>query len=191
MIRKVCVFCASGDKCDRSYLLEAENLGRLLALNNKEIIYGGGKVGLMGAMADSTISNYGKVTGVIPGFMVDLELAHKDVDDLNVVETMHKREDYMISSADCIIVLPGSIGTYSELFQSISWKFLGLITAPIILVNFRDYFRPALDMLNTAVREGFMNANDLSLIRVVDSADDAIAMICNEIQPEPVSTFLA
>lgn len=190
-VAKICVFCASGDKCDKSYLEEAENLGKLLALNNKEIIYGGGKVGLMGALAKGALSNCGRVTGVIPEFMVGLELANNDIHELNVVDSMHKREDYMMRTADCIIVLPGSIGTYSELFQSISWKFLGLIRVPIIVVNFRDYFRPALEMLNTAVREGFMQGNDLSLIKVVDSADDAIALICNEILPEPVSTFLA
>jgi uncharacterized protein (TIGR00730 family) len=191
IVDKVTVFCASSDRCDKSYLREAEKLGEMLAGLGKEIIYGGGKVGLMGAVAHGANSLGGRVTGIIPDFLHELDLGKEDITKLHVVDSIHKREAFMMGETDCIIVLPGSVGTMSELFQSLAWKFLGLINIPIIIINFNHYFDHLIEMLNLTVKESFMQSADLALFRVVDDAESAIALISNEIQREPLSTFLA
>ncbi|MFC2131928.1 TIGR00730 family Rossman fold protein, partial [Bacteroidota bacterium] len=133
--KKVTVFCAASKNCDKVYLDEAEKLGKMLAQTGREIIYGGGKIGLMGSLADGALLEGGKITGIIPEFLNDLELGHDGITELREVKSLHERESQMLLKTDCIIALPGGIGTFSELLQAITWKRLCQINSKIIIVN--------------------------------------------------------
>jgi uncharacterized protein (TIGR00730 family) len=173
-IKKATVFCGASRTCKNEYLEQASKLGELLAQKGIEIIYGGGNIGLMGHLADGALSNDGKVTGIIPNFLQDLELGHKGITELRQVENLHKREEIMMTEPDCIIALPGGIGTFSELLQSITWKRLWQIKSPIIIVNINDYFKPLIDMLNRPIDENFLKEEFANLWTVVNNVDEAM-----------------
>ena len=137
--KRVTVYCASSSSVNEKYLESAEDLGKSLARNGIEIIYGGGKVGLMGRLADGVLSEGGKVIGVIPNFMQDIELGHNGISELRVVGDMHIRQAMMLKETDCIVALPGGSGTMHEVLEAISWKRLGLIITPVIIVNLNNY----------------------------------------------------
>jgi conserved hypothetical protein, DprA/Smf-related, family 2 len=142
MIEYVTCFCASSNRVDKYYLDSAYELGEILARNHKTVIYGGGKVGLMGRLAQGVLDNKGQIIGVIPKFMQKYELGHNGITRLIEVDTMHQREEIMISRADCIVALPGGCGTFEELLQAITWKRLKIISAPIIIVNLKKVLQP-------------------------------------------------
>jgi uncharacterized protein (TIGR00730 family) len=173
-INKVTVFCGASRKCRQEYLEQACQLGELLAHKGIEIIYGGGNIGLMGHLADGALSKGGKVTGIIPNFLDDLELGHKGISELRQVASLHKREEIMLTESDCIIALPGGIGTFSELLQAITWKRLWQIKSPIIIVNISDYFKPLIDMLKHAIEENFLKEEFASLWTVVGNVEEAM-----------------
>jgi uncharacterized protein (TIGR00730 family) len=175
--KRVCVFCASSSDVDPFYLDEAERLGKELAESGREIIYGGGNIGLMGRLADGSLSNGGFVIGVIPTFLDSLELGHTGCQQLIQVEDMHTREKRMITDSDCIVTLPGGCGTFEELLQAVTWKRLGLIISPIIIVNLKNYFDPLIEMLERAVEQGFMRNEYLDLWQVADSIDETMEII--------------
>ncbi len=173
-MENVTVFCASSLKCDDFYLQQAALLGKLLAQSGKKIIYGGGKIGLMGQLADGALSENGRVKGVIPSFLQDLELGHNGLTELIEVDSLHQRESIMLLESDIIIALPGGIGTFSELLQAITWKRLWQIKSKIIIVNLNHYFDPLIEMLNKSVREKFLNEEFKELWLVVDSIEEAV-----------------
>ncbi len=142
---------------DPFYLDESERLGRLLAESGWEIIYGGGRVGLMGRLAEGVIKAGGSIKGVIPRFMMTIELGHNGITELQVVNDMHERQAIMQKEADVIITLPGGSGSFCEFFESISWRRLGLITAPIVLLNLKNYYAPMIEMLDKSIGENFMH----------------------------------
>ena len=144
-INKVCVYCASSNKIDSKYLDSAARLGKILAENRVPIVYGGGAAGSMGKVADSAMEKGGKVIGIIPEFMVDLEWAHKGISELQIVDTMHERKTKMIDGTDAAIALPGGSGTLEELIEAITWKRLGIYSKPIIIVNTDGFYNPLLD----------------------------------------------
>lgn len=173
-IEKVTVFCASSEKCSVHFREAAGKLGRELANLRKKIYYGGGKVGLMGRLADSAIENGGEVIGVIPEKMYSMRLGHPEVTEMKIVKDIHEREKILMSEADCIFVLPGGIGTMEEFLQAISWKFLDLLDVPIILINISDYFEPLIKMLEKSEKEKFMKSGFNELYTSVKSVDEAI-----------------
>ncbi len=170
-IRKIAVFCASSSKCDPAYLNGAEQLGKLLAKEGFSIIYGGGRIGVMGRLADGAISLGGRVTGVIPRFMIDLEWGHQGCAELRIVDGMSERVRAFMEDADAFVTLPGGSGTFEELFQALSWKRLGLLTGPIVIVNLRGYFDPCLELLDRSIRERFMDPRHRQMWSVVESVD--------------------
>ncbi len=170
-IRNVAVFCASSTKCHSDYLNGAEQLGKLLAKDGFVILYGGGKIGVMGRLADGAISLGGKVTGVIPRFMIDLEWGHQGCTELRIVDGMSERVQTFMKEADAFVILPGGSGTFDELFQALSWKRLGLLTGPIVIVNLRGYFDPCLELLDRSIRERFMDPRHRKMWSVVESVD--------------------
>jgi len=174
MIKRVCVFCASSERVHTSFLDEAYKLGKLLSINGIELIYGGGKRGLMGRLSDGALSVNGKVIGVIPNFMSTLELGRTDLNELREVQSMHDREAIMINQSDAIIALPGGIGTFEELTQAIAWKYLGIIIKPIIIVNFNGYFEHILKAFTQAIDLGFMTPEHASLWSIVGSAEESV-----------------
>lgn len=171
-IKRVTVFAASSEQIDNIYKTAAYELGVFLAKNNIEVIYGGGKIGLMGKLSDGALSAGGKVSGIIPKFMMDLEWGRQDIHQLIEVSTMHVREDYLITNCDAIIALPGGIGTLEELLQAMSWKYLGLIIKPIIIYNINNYFDNLLNLLNQTISEGFMADSFISCFKVAENIDD-------------------
>ncbi|MBI5324633.1 MAG: TIGR00730 family Rossman fold protein [Ignavibacteriae bacterium] len=178
-IRKVCVFCASSTDCDDLYFKEASALGQSLAREGYEIIYGGGKVGLMGAVAQSALSEGGKITGVVPSFLQSL--GNYGITELRVVKSLSERKSIMLNETDCIVALPGGVGTLDEILESITWKLLGLIDSPIYIINTNNFFEPLLKMLNKTISEKFMNEKYHTLWKVVSSAEDFISDINNSI----------
>lgn len=188
---KVTVFCASSGRVHEDYLNEAAKLGRMLAESGCEIIYGGGNIGLMGRLADSAIAAGGKVTGVIPKFLMNLELGHNGISDLKVVSNMHERKSIMLKDSDFIMALPGSCGTLEELLEAIAWRQLGLIIAPIIIINIKNYYKPLLEMLDRAVEENFMRREYAANWCVVNSVEEAVDIISVRMPLEPFRTYLA
>lgn len=174
---KVSVFCASGNHCDMIYLKSAYKLGQLLAKENAEIFYGGGKIGLMGELANGALSNNGSVTGVIPKMFYERGLGNDDIQKMIITEDMDERKKILITAPDFILVLPGGIGTLEELIQALSMKFLKMIDTPIIIINFNNYFAPQLEMLHRFYQEKFMNEDFVSLFSVVTSPEEAILLM--------------
>ena len=173
-IKPCAVYAASSSLVAPEYMEAAANLGRRLAKEGIGLVYGAGKVGLMGAVADAALGAGGKVTGVIPQFMVDNGWAHGGLTDLIVTPDMHSRKEKIVSLADAAIALPGGVGTLEELCEVITWKQLGLFLKPIVILNVGGYYDPLLAMLESAARGHFMRPEHLKLWRVARDADEAV-----------------
>ena len=146
-IRTLCVYCGSSNAVAPRHLAAAAELGRLAAGRGIEIVFGGGHVGLMGALADGALVAGGRVTGVIPGHLEAREVGHRGVTELIVVDSMHTRKRRMFEIADAFCALPGGLGTLDETFEIITWKQLGLHDKPIVLVNVEGFWNPLLDLV--------------------------------------------
>ena len=153
MIR-ICVFCGASAGQDPVYAEAAGALGRELAARSIEVVTGGGKVGLMGVVADAALEAGGRVIGIIPRFLVEREAAHRGLSELHVVETLHERKALMHELSDAFIALPGGFGTLDELTESVTWAQLGLHAKPIGLVNVAGYFDDLLAFVTAAAGEG-------------------------------------
>ncbi len=162
-LRRLCVFTGSRSGTRPSYLEQATELGRLLAERDISLVYGGAKVGLMGALAGAALAGGGEVVGVIPHALVAKEIAHDALSALHVVSSMHERKAKMAELSDAFVALPGGFGTLEELFEVITWSQLGLHSKPIGLLNTDGYFGPLLDFLSHVVVEGFSNSDALSV----------------------------
>src|SRR5580704_13359835 len=176
--RSVCVYCASSRSSHPEYREAARRLGAVLAGAGITIVYGGGAVGSMGALADGALSAGGRVVGVLPRFMDDLEWGHRGLSELQVVEDLRTRKHVMLTLSDAAIALPGGSGTLEELLEAITLKRLGLYLNPIVLVNTRGFFTPLLAVLTRAVEERFMDPRHLMMWQVVatpEEVPDALA----------------
>lgn len=178
-MKKICVYCASSSKVNSNYVETARELGKILAKNNLELIYGGGSVGLMGVLADSVLENGGRVTGVIPRFMVEVEWQHNGLTNLILTETMHERKEKMADLADAVVALPGGCGTLEELLEIITWKQLGIHSLPIVIVNVNGYYNNLLAQFQQAADELFMRPEHLQMWEVANSAEDVLKAISN------------
>jgi uncharacterized protein (TIGR00730 family) len=178
-ISKICVYCASSNKCDESFLKAAENLGEILAKNGKTVVYGGGGSGLMGRLADGVLKSGGKILGIIPNFMQELEWAHTKLTELRLVSSMHERKFMMMQESDGIVALPGGSGTFEELLEAITWKRLGLITSPIVIANLNNYYAPMIEMLEKSVAKNFMREEHLKMWSVVNSVEEILPALEN------------
>jgi uncharacterized protein (TIGR00730 family) len=177
-MRRVCVFAGSNPGVRPAYRAAAEALGGALAARGWGLVYGGGSVGLMGALADATLAAGGEVIGVIPRALAVREIAHGHLTDLRLVETMHDRKAQMAELADAFVALPGGAGTFDELFEIITWAQLGLHNKPIGLLDAEGYFAPLLALVAHAVGEGFIRPEDHDLLLVreqVPTLLDALA----------------
>jgi uncharacterized protein (TIGR00730 family) len=176
--RSVCVYCASSRTSHADYRQAAYRLGVALAEQGFGIVYGGGAVGSMGALADGALSRDGRVVGVLPQFMADLEWGHTGLTELQLVEDMRTRKHLMLTRSQAVVALPGGTGTLEELFEAITLKRLGLYLNPIVLVNTRAFFDPLLNLLSRAVEEHFMDQRHLLMWQVVaqpEEVPDALA----------------
>jgi hypothetical protein len=176
-LKSVCVFCGSSPGRDPRFLEAARDTGALLAQRGLTLVYGGGHIGLMGALADATLAGGGRVLGVIPQHLMRPEVAHLGLSELIVVDSMHQRKRLMADRADAFLVLPGGYGTLDETFEMLTWLQLGLQSKPLALVNVAGYFDPVLQWIRHAVDAGFVRPGQAHLLRCADTPQAALAQL--------------
>ena len=176
-IKNVCVYSASSTKIAPVYFAAAEELGRLLAMRDINLINGAGSIGLMAATSDACLAAGGTVTGVIPQFMVEQDWQHKGLTQLIVTETMHERKQAMAERSDGVIALPGGCGTMEELLEIITWKQLGIYLNPIVILNIDGFYNPLLEMLQHAIDGNFMRPEHQNIWQVATSAQEAVELL--------------
>jgi uncharacterized protein (TIGR00730 family) len=167
-VRRVCVFCGASSGRVPAYAEAARATGVALAGRGLGVVYGGGRVGLMGAVADAALAAGGEVVGVIPKELVDRELAHDGLTELHVVDSLHERKALMAELADGFVALPGGFGTLDELLEQLTWSQLGLHAKPIGLLDVEGYWRPLIALARHATEEGFVREADLRAIAISD-----------------------
>jgi uncharacterized protein (TIGR00730 family) len=188
-IRSVAVYCGSSSGTHAEYTEAATELGMLLAQRGLTLIYGGGKVGLMGAVADSVLRNGGRVVGVITEALRNAEIAHTGLSELETVANMHERKLRMAHLADGFIALPGGFGTWDELCEVLTWTQLGIHHKPVVLVNTRDYWNSLLAQARHAAAEGFMKPVHAGLMRSAPTPTEALDLLVAPI-PLPESKWI-
>jgi uncharacterized protein (TIGR00730 family) len=174
-LKSVCVFCGSHVGKRPEYVEAARDVGRLLGQRGVRLVYGGGGIGLMGALADAALAEGGEVIGVIPRMLLEKELGHGQVTELRVVASMHERKAMMADLADAFLALPGGIGTLEELCEILTWSQLGLHRKPCGILNTCGYFAGLLDMLTRAVDDEFLRPEHFQLFTIGESPADLLA----------------
>lgn len=175
--QSIVVYCGSSPGTNPIFREVAIELGEKMAAQNIRLIYGGGGYGLMGTVADAVLQKGGEVTGVIPNFLADLEVAHNTLTELHFVETMHERKYKMVQLAKGVIALPGGYGTLDELFEILAWRQLKLYDGPIAIINTNGYYDLMLQQLDRMVVDGFLKAENRALLFVANSVDEVLLMI--------------
>jgi uncharacterized protein (TIGR00730 family) len=170
-VKRACVFSGSSPGADLAYRAAATDLGHRLADRGIELVYGGASVGLMGAVADAAMEGGGHVIGVIPQALVDREVAHPEIADLRVVDSMHERKALMAELSDAFVALPGGVGTLEELFEVYTWNQLGLHAKPLGLFNVRGYYDGLARFLDHAVAERFVTRRHRAMLLVSEDLD--------------------
>ena len=176
---KICVYCASSTKIDPVYFEATEKLAIALVKENIEVVYGGGAVGLMGKLADTVLEHGGKIKGIMPQFMNEVEWAHKKVTDFEFTKTMHERKAKFLEGIDGLVTLPGGSGTFEELMEAITLKRLGQFTKPIVILNTKGFYNPLKQMLELSVSEHFMHEKHLEMWTFVDHPEEILPAIKN------------
>ncbi|MFA5592956.1 MAG: TIGR00730 family Rossman fold protein [Micavibrio sp.] len=178
-IKSVCVYCGSSARVDQSYKDAAVATGKMIAERGWSVVYGGGRVGLMGLVADSALEAGAPVVGIIPKHIQAREIEHTDLTELHIVDSMHIRKQMMVDKADSFIILPGGLGTLDEFFEICTWKQLGLHDKPIVVVNLNGYWEKLIDGIRHIAEVGFMRLDDMGLFQVVNSVDEIIPALEN------------
>jgi uncharacterized protein (TIGR00730 family) len=176
-IRNVAVFCASANGLDPAYRNVATELGRALAQRKIGLVYGGAKVGLMQAVAEAALAEGGRVIGVIPTVLVDLEVAHDGLTELHITDTMHTRKALIGERSDAFIALPGGFGTFEELFEVLAWQTLKIHAKPVLLLNTNGFYDKLLTFLDHCVEQGMLRAKNRGIVLVAATVDEAIALL--------------
>ena len=177
MIRNVAVFCASSNGIDPAYHAAAVQLGRTLAQQNIGLIYGGSNVGLMRAVAESSLLHGGRVVGVIPEVLVDLEVAHRGLTELHITTNMHTRKAMMGELADAFLVLPGGFGTLEEMFEVLTWQSLRLHQKPTFLINIGGFYDKLIEFLDHCVEQGVLKPHARENLLVVTDVKQAFRLL--------------
>jgi len=173
-MKRIAVYCGSSSGVNRIYREQAAYLGRLLAARQTEVVFGGGKVGLMGILADAVLKAGGRVTGIIPGFLHVKEVAHDALTEMITVDNMHERKALIYDMSDGFIALPGGFGTLDELFEMLTWAQLGLHRKPVGILNVNGYYDSILMGIDTMVSEGFLKVDNQEIIQVSGKAEDLL-----------------
>jgi uncharacterized protein (TIGR00730 family) len=176
-MQRVAVYCASNDGARPEYLEQATALGTLLAQRGLTVVYGGGRVGLMGALADAALAAGGEVIGVMPHGLVQREVAHHGLTALRIVDSMHERKAMIAELADAFITLPGGLGTLEEFFETWTWAQLGVHQKPIGLLDVAGYWAPLLALLEHVDAEGFLRGNPRDWLVVSDDASSMLTQM--------------
>src|SRR5262245_46874179 len=175
-IERICVFCGSYSGAREVYGEQARALGRAMAEREIGLVYGGGGIGMMGAVADAVIEAKGKVIGVIPYALSAKERAHPDI-DMRVVNTMHERKAMMVELSDAFIAMPGGFGTFEEMMETITWGQLGIHQKPVGVLNVAGYYDPMLQMIDQAIEEGFILPRYRNLFVASSSVDELLDLM--------------
>jgi uncharacterized protein (TIGR00730 family) len=169
----ICVYCGSRSGAQPAYTALAQQLGAAIGRRGWQLVYGGGRAGLMGTVADAALAAGARVVGVIPQTLMNLEVGHAGLTELHVVHTMHQRKQMMAERADAFIAMPGGIGTFEELFEVWTWRHLGYHDRPIGLLDAAGYWSPLLAFLHHSVAEGFMSPDQMATL-VSDDETEAL-----------------
>ena len=187
----ICVYCGSRSGESPEYTAAAVAAGRWIGQNGGQLVYGGGRTGLMGTVAEATRDAGGRVVGIIPKALVDRELANTLCDELHVVDTMHERKAMMGERADAFVALPGGIGTFEELFEIWTWRQLGYHDKPTGILNVAGYYDAMLEFLAHSVLEGFMGEWQMDLVRTGTDTTALLAALRADVPRHPRSDRLA
>lgn len=179
MKKTICVYCASSTRVNQRYYDAAVEIGEIIAAKGLRLVNGAGTMGLMRACADAVLNNGGEAVGVIPQFMVDRGWHYEDMTELIITKDMHERKSKLAGMADALVALPGGCGTFEELFEAITWKQIGLISKPIVILNTDGYYNLFIEMMERAAREHFMREEHLRLWTVANTPEEAIELALN------------
>ncbi|CAM3431102.1 TIGR00730 family Rossman fold protein [Flavobacterium chungbukense] len=182
-MKRITVFCASSFGTEKVYEEQAILVGKTLAEQNIELVYGGANVGLMGAFADGALNAGGKVIGVLPNFLRSKEIAHQGLTELILVESMHERKTKMNDLCDGVIALPGGFGTLEELFEMLTWAQLGLHKKPIAILNINGFYDSLITLLETMTEKGLLKEVNQKMLLVSDTIDDLLEQMKNYTAP--------
>lgn len=181
----ICVFCGASDGARPDFRSAAVKLGSLIARRRMTLVYGGGSMGLMGAVADAALDHGGKVIGVITKLLHSREVAHLGLAELQVVDTMHDRKRLMNEQAQGFVVLPGGFGTFEELFEIIAWAQLGIHHKPVGLVNTARYYDGLMEFLDHAAREGFLRLSHREQVFCAEDPEELLGIMSASVGPPP------
>lgn len=188
-MKRICVFCGSSFGAKPAYLEAAQALGKTLVKAEIDLIYGGGNVGLMGAIADTVLAGGGRAIGVIPQALMDKEVGHTGLSELHVVGSMHERKALMAELADAFIALPGGFGTFEEFCEVLTWAQLGFHQKPCGLLNAAGYYDALLALFDQAVTEGFVRAEHRAIVQEANDPKDLIDRL-KQYQPLTVAKWI-
>jgi uncharacterized protein (TIGR00730 family) len=180
LVKTLCVFCGASEDVAAVYRESATRLGEAMAAAGIELVFGGGRIGLMGLISTAVARGGGKITGVIPKHLHRAEIGSRyAIGELRVVETMHERKALMFALSDAIAVLPGGLGTLDETFEVLTWKQLGLHDKPVVLVDVAGYWAPLIHMINRVVESGFAPPFSLQLMRIVRTPEEVLPLLAS------------
>lgn len=168
----ICVFCGSKDGVDKDMLSNARALGRWIASKGHRLVYGGANIGLMGAVADGALEEKGEVIGVLPEVLRDYELAHESLTEFHWVATMHERKAKMEDLSDLFIALPGGVGTLEEFFEQLTWKQIGVHQKPLILFDYKSFYKDLIHFMQGVERAGFLREGDVQNLSIVENLEE-------------------
>tara|TARA_A100000171_G_scaffold53011_1_gene75370 strand:+ start:1803 stop:2390 length:588 start_codon:yes stop_codon:yes gene_type:complete len=189
-IRSLCVYCGSSKNPKPYYVKAAADLGHLLAESDIKLVFGGGRVGLMGVVSDACMEKGGQVLGVMTDFLNEFEGGHTEITDLRIVSSMHERKMIMFDESDAFVILPGGLGTLDEAFEVLTWKQVGMHGKPIIFVDVERYWSGLFEtFLNHMIENGFVRAEDKKLFTLVDSVDGVLQAVYDS--PEANKDFVS
>lgn len=173
----VCVYCGAAGDVNEAYRQAANDLGKLIGENEFGLVYGGGRLGLMGIVADAALEAKAHVVGYIPYHLDDREGAHAGLSELHIVDSMHTRKMNMVTKASAFVVLPGGFGTLDELFEVITWRQLNLHENPIIVLNINNYWEPLKAIINNVADENFCKPHHREIVQFADTPQDVIDLL--------------
>jgi uncharacterized protein (TIGR00730 family) len=187
VMRRITVFCGSNAGNEPVFLDSAYALGQILARQNIGVVYGGARIGLMGAVADGALSERGEVIGVLPNFLRSVEIEHTGLTELFFVESMHERKAKMDDLSDGVVALPGGYGTLEEFFEMLTWAQLGLHKKPVALLNIAGFYDGLIEVLENMVHKGFLKVSNKKMLIISNSADDLLHQMKTYCAPETQS----
>ena len=191
LVKTICVYCGSADGLKKEYYEAAYQLGQILANMNISLVYGAGKTGLMGAVADGVLKANGKVIGVVPVILNEPQLIHTNLTELEVLPDIHQRKARMSELADAFIALPGGFGTFDELFETLTWAQIGIHKKPVGLLNTNNYFQPLLAMVDHARAEKFIYAEHQVLLVHDKNPNELLQKILNFTRPKGLDRWIS